>query len=264
MSERGDTGEAGDIRSAGRRSGNRLSRGFSALADFLWAPVCIHCEAATDRSHGLCGRCWGQLAFIERPYCERLGTPFAVDLGAKLLSPAAIANPPAYGRARFVCRYDAIARRLVQRLKYGDRMELARFLGPMMARAGGEILAEAEAIVPIPLHRFRFWRRQFNQALTLGKAVAGQAGLPLEPDLLVRRKSTKSQVGLTRTERAANVTGAFKVPPEAKPRVEGRRIVIVDDVVTTGATVNAAANSLIRAGAASVDILAFARVVPET
>jgi ComF family protein len=203
------------------------------------------------------------LGFIARPYCERLGTPFAVEIGGPLLSPAAIAQPPAFDRARAVTRYDDIARKLVQRLKYNDRLELAEAMGSMMARAGAELTADADAIVPVPLHLFRFWRRQFNQATLLARVVAEQADVPLEPSLLERRKPTASQVGLTRAERAENVTGAFRVPKDLRPQVEGRRILLVDDVLTTGATANAAATILLRAKARAVDVLTFARVAPE-
>src|SRR6478752_1615281 len=108
--------------------------------------------------------CWSGIGFIERPYCERLGTPFAIDLGDGIVSPAAIAEPPAFARARAVCRFDGTARELVHRLKYGDRLELAITLGRMMAQAGRELAADADLVLPVPLHRTRLWRRRFNQA----------------------------------------------------------------------------------------------------
>jgi ComF family protein len=229
----------------------------------LYPPSCIACQAATGEPHALCAACWSQIRFIERPFCERLGTPFAVDLGQPLLSPAAIANPPVFGRARAVAEYDGTASLLVHRLKYNDRLELARAMGGMMTRAGAELLDEADVIVPVPLHRWRLWRRRFNQAMALARTVSEESGVTCDPFLLARVKRTRRQVGLTKAQRQENLQGAFRVPPEAKARLKRKRVLLIDDVLTTGSTANAASRALLRAGAASVDILAFARVVQE-
>jgi ComF family protein len=176
------------------------------------------------------------------------------------LSPQAIADPPVFRRARAVARFeDGPARRLVHRLKYSDRGELARPLGAWMARAGADVLADADAIVPVPLHPLRLWTRRFNQAAALARAIALKADKPFEPQWLQRVKATRSQVGLSREQRAENVQGAFRASPGAP--IKGRRIVLVDDVLTSGATANAAARALLRAGANDVDLLVFARVV---
>jgi ComF family protein len=250
------------------RATERLLRSAASAAraaiGLVYPPSCVACGGATGAPHALCAGCWASLRFIERPFCERLGTPFAYDIGVPLLSPAAIADPPAFDRARAVAHYDDIARQLVHRLKYGDRIELARAMGAMMARSGAELLREADAIVPVPLHRWRLWRRRFNQAMVLARHVAQMSGVPCEPFLLARVKRTRSQVGLTKAQRQLNLQGAFRVSQEAKPRLKGRRILLVDDVLTTGSTANAASRALLRGGAARVDVLAFARVVPET
>jgi len=243
---------------AGRAAGARLA---DQLVSLVYPPSCAACGRAIAAPHGLCAACWRDLPFIERPYCERLGTPFAVDYGGPLLSPAAIADPPVFGRARAVARYDGTARELVHRLKYGDRPELAKTLGRMMAGAGVELLAEADLVVPVPLHPWRLWSRRFNQAMALATVVARHGGLRCDGFALVRRKRTRSQVGLTRNERAANLQGAFHVP-EAH-RLAGERVVLIDDVLTTGATANAASRALLRGGARHVDVLTFARVVVE-
>jgi ComF family protein len=230
------------------------------VLDTLYPPTCLSCRAATGEADALCPKCWRAMRFIERPFCERLGTPFEQDLGAGLLSPQAIADPPVFRRARAVARFeDGPARRLVHRLKYSDRGELARPLGAWMARAGADILADADAIVPVPLHALRLWMRRFNQAAALARAIALQSGKPFEPQWLERVKTTRSQVGLSRPQRAENVQGAFRASPGAP--IKGRRIVLVDDVLTSGATANAAARALLRAGAREVDLLVFARVV---
>jgi ComF family protein len=234
-----------------------------SLLGLLYPPTCIACQAATGEPHSLCAACWSGVRFIERPFCERLGTPFAVDLGQPLLSPAAIADPPVFGRARAVAEYDGTASLLVHRPKYNDRLELAPALGTMMARGGAELLAEADVIVPVPLHRWRLWRRRFNQAMALAKAISAHSGVPCDPFLLARVKHTRRQVGLSKAQRQENLQGAFRVPAEVKARLEGKRVLLIDDVLTTGSTANAASRALLRSGAASVDVLAFARVVKE-
>lgn len=243
--------------------GRWLRAGLSQAVGLIYPPSCVACRAATSEAQGLCATCWSGIGFIERPCCERLGTPFEVDLGPGLISPAAIADPPVFARARAVCRFDGTARELVHRLKYGDRVELALMLGRMMAQAGRELIAEADLVVPVPLHRFRLWTRRFNQAAALGEVVARRSGLPCEPRALARVKRTRQQVGLTRAQRAENLQAAFKVLPAMRPVVEGRRVLLVDDVLTTGATANAAARALLRGGASAVDVLSFARVVTE-
>ena len=246
-----------------RRAAALAGRVAAAALDTLYPPTCLACRAATAAHGALCPRCWSAMRFIERPFCERLGTPFEQDLGDGLLSPQAMADPPVFARARAVARFeDGPARTLVHRLKYSDRSELARPIGRWMARAGGDILAEADLIAPVPLHPMRLWRRRFNQAAMLAREVAHETGKPCEPAALLRVKATPSQVGLSRTQRAENVQGAFRVAERAQ--VRGRNVVLIDDVLTSGATVNAAARVLLRAGAGRVDVLVFARVVTGT
>lgn len=246
-----------------RRGRSWLHSGKTGAVSLVYPPSCVSCRAATSEAQGLCAQCWAGLSLIERPYCERLGTPFEVDLGLGLISPAAIADPPVFARARAACRFDGTARELVHRLKYGDRTELSLMLGRMMAQAGRELIAEADLIVPVPLHRFRLWTRRFNQAAALAVTIARQSGRPCAPQALARVKRTKQQVGLTRAQRADNLQGAFKVLPAMRPIVEGRRILLIDDVLTTGSTANAASRALLRGGASAVDVLTFARVVTE-
>lgn len=233
----------------------------AAALDAVYPPHCMACRSAVEGSRGLCADCWAGMHFIERPFCERLGTPFAQDLGVGLLSPEALANPPVYGRARAVARFDdGPARSLIHHLKYGDRPDYARVLGTWMARVGGELLADADVIVPIPLHPRRLWQRRYNQAALLSQSIGRSGDKRVDFGTLSRVKATRSQVGMSRSERADNVQGAFRIVEDG-PGICGLRVVLVDDVLTTGATANAASRVLLRGGARSVDVLVFARVV---
>jgi ComF family protein len=238
-----------------------LARLGRAALDMVLPPQCLACGAPTATDGSLCAACWSRLKLIERPYCARLGMPFAYDLGAGALSAEAIADPPPFDRCRAVAVFDEVARGLVHALKYRDRPELARWMGGWMARAGAEVVATADVVVPVPLHRRRLWGRRFNQAALLAAEVARRADKPLAPATLVRVKATPRQVGLSAAERADNVRGAFRVGAADRPMVAGRRVLLVDDVYTTGATVRAATRALLRARAAEVDVLLFARVV---
>ncbi len=234
---------------------------FGRALDLGLPPLCPACRAPLTQAGGLCGECWSRLSFIAPPYCERLGIPFAYDPGPGILSMEAIADPPAYRLARAAVRFDDVARDLVHAFKYGDRMDLAPPLGRWMATAGRGLLAEADALVPVPLHWRRLWARRFNQSAALAQAIAKASRVPVATDLLKRVKSTAQQVGLSHAERARNVQGAFRVPEAERARVAGRRFVLVDDVLTSGATVDACARALLRAKASHVDVLVFARVV---
>ncbi|GLK68447.1 amidophosphoribosyltransferase [Hansschlegelia plantiphila] len=243
-----------------RRAANVAGR---ALLDFALPPQCLACAKPVTEAGGLCVACWSGLRLIERPYCERLGAPFPADYGPGLLSPAAIANPPAYDRARAVARFDGAARELVHRLKYADGVHLARPLGAMMARAGHELLTPETLVLPVPLHRGRLWRRRFNQAALLAREAARATKAELRADLLLRVKATRPQVGLTAAQRAENLAGAFRIADGAAAALRGRRVVLVDDVLTTGATVDRLSRLVRRAGASSVDVLVFALVVKD-
>ena len=237
-----------------------MRAGFALVADVALPQLCPSCREPVDGA-GLCPACWSKLSFIAPPYCQRLGIPFAFDSGAGLLSMEAIADPPAYNRARAAVRYDDVARKLVHALKYGDRLDLAPTMGRWMARAGGELLADADALVPVPLHWRRQWARRFSQAALLAQIIARTNGRVVAHGALKRVKATPQQVGLDKSERAHNVQGAFRVPAAGRAEVAGRKLLLIDDVLTSGATIDACTRALLRAGATSVDVLVFARVV---
>jgi ComF family protein len=237
-------------------------RSFAGLTlDAALPPLCPACRELVADHGALCPACWGKLSFIARPYCERLGIPFAYDPGPGILSMEAIAAPPAYNRARAAVRYDDIARTLVHAFKYGDRVDLAGSMGRWIAQAGHELLAEADALVPVPLHWRRQWARRFNQSAALARVIAQSSGVPVLDDTLKRVRPTRQQVGLTQAERESNVQGAFGVSPAGKAAVRGKRLILVDDVLTSGATADTCARVLLRSGALNVDVLVFARVV---
>ncbi len=191
-----------------------------------------------------------------------MGTPFSVEMGEGIVSAEAIANPPPFARARSAVIYHGVARQMVQGLKFRDRTDLAPWMARWMLRAGAELVSDADAVIPVPLHRGRLLMRRFNQSAELARACARLSGLAYAPEALLRVKKTRQQVGLGAREREANVRGAFRVPRERLAAVSGRRIILIDDVYTTGATVSAAARVLKRAGARQVDVLTFARVLP--
>ena len=252
--------EAPALAPARKRLGPWLGAAFRACANLIYPPTCLACRAATAEPDGLCPRCWRAIAFT-RPDCERLGTLFENEIGETRLSREAVDDPPVFTRARAVAVFaDGPARRLVHRLEIPRSRRTRRPMGRWMARAGAELLAGADVVTPMPLHRLRLWSRRFNQAAALGREVARASGKPYAPLLLERVVATRSQVGLTRRQRGPKTCSKRSAPRRARPYVAGG-IVLVDDVLTSGASANAASRALLRAGAAQVDVLVFARVV---
>ncbi len=239
----------------------RLLARFGRGALFIvYPPQCIACTNATGEAHALCAACWAGIPFISDPVCARLGTPFAHDFGLGMLSPAAIADPPRFDSARAVAIHDGAAKAMVARLKYGERLDLARAMARMMVQAGGPLLASADVLLPVPMHRGRLWQRRYNQAALLANEIGTLAQKPVLLDTLRRVKRTPPQVGLTRNERRNNLAGAFRIDPGQKATIEGRHCLVIDDVRTTGSTLNACAHILRQAGAARIDVLTFTLV----
>jgi ComF family protein len=242
-----------------------LKKGFSHAIrvglDLLLPPRCISCQSSTDLPGELCATCWSEVRFIDDPICAACGFPFEYDLGPGALCAACHTQPPQYARARTVMAYDDHSRGLVLAFKHGDRLEGAPTLARWMARAGRELLADADIIAPVPLHRWRLLSRRYNQSAVLANQIARTADCLSVPDLMSRVRATPSQGGLSRSQRRKNVSGAFAVRSQRRAEVEGRKVLLIDDVMTTGATVDACAKVLVKAGAERVDILTLARVV---
>lgn len=230
--------------------------------DLVLPPRCLGCGEGVEAPGRLCPVCWRRLTFLAPPQCRLCGYPLPHALPAEPLCGACSADPPAYDRARAALRYDDGSRGLILAFKHADRTDTAPAFGRWLTRAGAELLADADLITPVPLHRWRLLKRGYNQAAILAQAVAREAGVALLPDLVQRVRATASQQGLGGRARLENITsGAFRIHPWHRKRVEGARILLIDDVLTTGATIEACARVLRRAGAVQVDALTLARVV---
>lgn len=235
----------------------RLAAPAQALIDLVLPPRCPACRVIVDGDARFCAGCWGQLAFITAPHCACCGAPFDHDRGAGALCGECLAAAPRFTTARAAVVYGGPARTLVLAMKHGDRAHLAALMAAAMARIA--VLPADALLVPVPLHRWRLWRRGFNQAAVMARALSQLTGLETEMMALQRVRATPPSRGLGRTARAANVRGAFRVVD--RERIRSRDVVLVDDVLTTGATADACARHLKRAGARAVHVLTYARVV---
>ncbi|WP_374444952.1 double zinc ribbon domain-containing protein [Stella sp.] len=233
------------------------------VVDLLLPPRCLACGEIVSADGALCPACWSKVAFVAAPSCRRCGVPFAFDPGAGAECGECARRPPPFERARAALRYDDASRPLILGFKHADRTHAAPAFAAWMARAAGPLLAEADVIVPVPLHWTRLVRRRYNQAALLALAIGRIGGRPVVPDALVRRRRTPSQGQMRRLGRFRNVAGAFAVHPRREDRIAGRRVLLVDDVLTTGATVEACIRALRAVGATAVDVVTLARVVRE-
>lgn len=233
---------------------------FASLSDAVLPPVCLACRTPLATHDSLCSGCWRDITFIRPPLCDRLGLPMPFDTGGVMVSAAAVADPPEYDRARAAAAFGGTMRDLVHSLKFNDRLEVRSLFGRWLLDAGRDLIQDADFIVPVPLGRWRLLRRKFNQSAILAEELSRLTGLPHDPLLLERIKTTNSQVGLSRNARKDNVRGVFAVSARRKAALSGCNVLLIDDVITTGATVGASAKALKRAGAARVDVLALAIV----
>ncbi|MSO73543.1 MAG: ComF family protein [Alphaproteobacteria bacterium] len=229
------------------------------LLDAFLPPQCLACAAPVERPGRLCATCWSGLRFIGAPQCARCGVAFELELPAGTLCGLCLQNPPTYDRARAAFGYDGVGRSLVLGFKMADRTYCVPAFTAWLERAGAPLIEDADLLVPVPLHRWRLFARRFNQSALLTRDLARRTGKPWSPAILWRRRATPSQASLPAAERRRNVRGAFAVPPRARDLIRGRRLLLIDDVLTTGSTANACAETLLKAGAGAVDVLTLAR-----
>ncbi len=234
-----------------------------SAANVVFPPRCFLCAQMIGDAGQICTDCWQDLRFITSPQCHTCGHPFEFSLGEGALCGGCIQEPPPYDMARSVLCYDDASRKLVTRFKFGDMLHPAEALASWMTRAGKECLQDADYIVPVPLHRLRLIKRRYNQAALLAKVIAKKSTVPLLVDAMQRTRHTTPQSGLSRRQRKINVRGAFSVTALRLQQIQDKRIVLVDDVMTTGATLEACAKALKKAGAKEVRVLTLARTLIE-
>ena len=242
-----------------RRLSSVFRRTLGLILDVLIPPRCLSCGALAEIQGALCAHCWDAITFLGPPACLRCGQPFDIDAGGAAICGRCLLDPPRYRRARAVFRYDGASKGLVLGFKHADRTGRAPYFARWMARAGADLLAEADIIVPVPLHPWRLFLRRYNQSALLANALADLSGIPCCPDALVRVRHTPKQGAMGRRQRRANLHGAIGL--KRADRMRGRHVLLIDDVLTSGATVEECVRVLQKGGAASVDVLTLARVV---
>lgn len=233
----------------------------TALAlDAGFPPVCLICNAHVSGENGICAECWPKITFISEPFCVQCGIPFEYSVPGLARCAGCIGDPPPFRAARSAFRYEDASKKIILSFKHGDALHALPALGTWLRQASSGLISECDVVVPVPLHRWRLISRRFNQSALLARHLAHNSELLYLPDSLIRTRDTKSQGRMSRSQRARNVQGAFAVPKKKRSSIIDRRVLLVDDVMTTGATARSCAKTLIRAGARSVDLITLARV----
>ncbi len=227
--------------------------------DLIFPPQSLD-DGPLPLSPGFSAEAWSRISFIDGPLCDGCGTPFEYDLGPGVRCADCQARPRAFGRARAACLYDDASRGPILQLKHADRTDLAPLFARWLSRAARDLLVEADAIAPVPLHPSRLLGRRYNQAAEVARPLSRLAGVAYLPDTLVRMRATATQGGKSGSGRRRNVAAAFGVPARRAAQVAGKRILLIDDVMTTGATLEGCSRAMLAAGAACVDVAVIARV----
>lgn len=245
-------------KAAWRSTVSLLRQGILATTDFFVPPLCLACDEPVTQTQTLCAECWKVLHFVAPPHCARCGAPFDVPIEEGSLCGACFEREPDFTLARSALIYDDASRPLIIKLKHGDRLHPVPALANWIVRAAeADVWQQADVIAPVPLHRWRLLKRRYNQSALLAQAIGKQVDRPVCVDLLIRTKATESQGHKGRAERYRNVAGVFAVRDAVK--AAGKRIVLIDDVLTSGATVSACAKALFEAGAVTVSVVTLAR-----
>jgi ComF family protein len=231
--------------------------------DSLFPPRCFSCHDLTEKTSGLCANCWNGITFISTPFCTRCGSPFPYNIGSSLECMPCMASPPPYDMARAVFAYDEGSRKLITGYKYQDRTQATPMFTSWLIRVGAELLAQTDIILPVPLHRWRLLQRRYNQSALLARNLSQASGKIMLPSALIRTRNTPQQAGLNRAQRLLNVKDAFNVPPAYRTQIKDKKILLLDDVLTTGATLNSCTQALLEAGVKAVYVLTLARTANE-
>lgn len=234
---------------------------FGRALDFLLPPLCFGCATEVEAQGGLCPACWAGLNFITRPYCQSCGFPFPHDMPEGVLCASCHQQKPRFQAARSALAYNHDSRPLILSFKHGGRTEGLKTMAKWLARAASGFIKDVDVIIPVPLHGRRLFTRKFNQSALLADALSDLTGVAADPFILRRTKNTRTQGGLTRAQREKNVRAAFRVNDAEKPAIKGKTALVIDDVFTTGATVENCVAALQKAGADTIYVLTLARVV---
>jgi ComF family protein len=232
--------------------------------DIIFPAQCLACPTIVTVKGNLCHHCWDNIAFISSPQCEKCGMPFELENSSGMLCGNCIGeNGPRYDKARAVIQYDESSRNLITNFKYSDKTHSCKHFAAWMVRVGQEFIENADIIAPVPLHRIRLFTRRYNQSALLAKSISQQCGVPAHNRLLIRTKNTPPQASLTFKQRTINVRNAFKVNSTYANKITGKNIILVDDVITTGSTINACVRALKKSGAGEVYVLTLAMTVKD-
>jgi ComF family protein len=238
------------------KPGPRVRALWRGTLDLIFPPQAI--DGGSAMAGGLSAEAWSRIQFLDGPVCDGCGAPFEFDIGSRCA--ACLAKPRAFDAARAACLYDETSRGPILKLKHADRLDLAPLFARWLSRAGRELVEAADAIAPVPLHPSRLLSRRYSQAAEIARPLSRLSGVAYLPDALVRRRATATQGGKSGSGRRRNVAGAFEVPARRAHQVAGKRILLIDDVMTTGATAEGCARALKAAGAVRVDVAVVARV----
>jgi len=239
---------------------NSYQTALRRFLNILYPPQCLKCGAPVADSASLCASCWPEIPFVASPQCEACGLPFEFDLGPGALCGACTQERPSYDQARAAFLYTPASREMVLRYKHADSIHMTKAFAAWMIRAGSNLIDESDLAIPVPLHWSRLLSRRYNQAALLAQAIGKKKTIPVNTNILLRRKKTKSQGYMTRPQRHRNLQGAFHVPVNKRQILKDKTVLLVDDVMTSGATVNTCARVLKRHGTRKVNILTLARV----
>lgn len=232
-----------------------------SFLNLLLPPRCFGCGEITSEHHTLCASCWKNCTFLSSPWCSLCGWPFPFETPQQTLCPHCHRLPPLFIQCRSALAYNETCRHFILKLKQGDGTYLVPTLSKLMVRAGQDVLANTDLLIPVPLHWRRLFLRQYNQAALLSNHITSQTNIPTYTGLIKRHRSTPKQGHQNRKERSANVRGAFSVPLRKKSLIKEKRLTLVDDVFTTGATLTECARVLLNEGAKEVRVLTLARVI---